>query len=349
MSKILFILKRRENYSEKVDTKVGMTTGLYNSASFVSRMLNKIDIESVMEVAIDNNCIDRLVTKHNPDYVIIEALWVVPSKFTVLCKLHSNVKWIIRIHSEMPFMAGEGMAMNWLGDYSHFDNILIGVNAPRMLREIRTYLQSVNNWSDSEAMKKVFYLPNYYPQKFSSPRKIDKSKDYIDVGCFGAVRPLKNHMVQAVAALDFANREGKKLHFHINAGRIEMKGQPVLHNLQAFFTHLYSAGHRLIRHDWQPHEDFLHTCAEMDIGMQCNFSETFNIVGADLTSEGIPLIGTTEIPWLASGRADPTDSKDISRALSRAYHWPALNVRLNQFSLHKYTNKTAEIWYKEFK
>jgi len=46
MSKILFILKRRENYSEKVDTKIGLTTGLYNSASFVNRMLNKVGIKS---------------------------------------------------------------------------------------------------------------------------------------------------------------------------------------------------------------------------------------------------------------------------------------------------------------
>lgn len=349
MSKILFILKRRENYSEKVDTKIGLTTGLYNSASFVNRMLNKVGIKSVMEVAIDANCIDSLVTKHNPDYVIIEALWVVPSKFSLLCKLHPKVKWIIRIHSEMPFMAGEGMAMNWIGDYSHFENISIGVNAPRMLREIRTYLQSVNRWSDNETLKKVFYLPNYYPQKFSPPRKIYKTKDYIDVGCFGAVRPLKNHMVQAVAALDFATQQGKKLRFHINAGRVEMKGQPVLHNLEGFFAHLYSAGHRLIRHEWSTHEEFLHLCSDMDIGMQCNFSETFNIVGADLISEGIPLVGTTEIPWLSIGRSNPTDSVDITKALNRAYNFPAINVRLNQLSLTKYTNKSAEIWYKRFK
>ena len=103
-------------------------------------MLREIGFDSTLEVAIDNNCIDRLVTKHKPTHVIIEALWVVPSKFTVLQKLHPNVKWIIRIHSEMPFMAGEGMAMDWIGDYAKFKNIIIACNAPRMLDEIETFL-----------------------------------------------------------------------------------------------------------------------------------------------------------------------------------------------------------------
>ena len=101
MSKILFILKRREDYNAVVHSNVGLSTGLYNSASFVHNMLNHMGINSVLEVAKDNNCIDRLVTQHQPTHVIIEALWVVPQKFSVLQRLHPNLKWIIRLHSEI--------------------------------------------------------------------------------------------------------------------------------------------------------------------------------------------------------------------------------------------------------
>jgi len=144
MSKVLFILKRREDYNAEKHTKIGLTTGLYNSANFMNVMLNECGIESNLEVVIDNNCIDREVTKYKPDYCIIEAVWVIPSKFHILQKLHPNVKWIIRIHSEMPFMANEGMALGWFGDYVLYDNVILAANAPRMLRELRQFIKIKN-------------------------------------------------------------------------------------------------------------------------------------------------------------------------------------------------------------
>lgn len=338
MTKILFILKRREDFNVKVHNKLGLSTGLYNSAKFMNDMLLGCGIDSVLEVAIDNNCIDRLVQQHNPTHVIIEALWVVPTKFSVLQKLHPKVKWIIRLHSEMPFMAGEGMAMDWLGDYAKFKNIVVACNAPRMLREVQLYLGT----------KKVIYLPNFYPQSYKK-KKLDTKKYWIDISCFGAVRPLKNHIVQAFAAIEFAEKLGKQLRFHINAGRIEMNGGPVQNNLKGLFQHLHEKGHKLINHQWTPREEFLELCSQMDIGLQCSFSETFNIVGADLTSQGVPLIGSSEIPWSSYfNNADPTNSEDIYRALMKAYKHPQLNVFRNQYYLKRYTNKTKKIWTKYF-
>jgi len=348
VSKILFILKRREDFNATVHNHVGLSTGLYNSASFMNNMLNDLDIESKLVVVPDNNSIDREVTAFKPTHVIIEALWVVPQKFAILQKLHPNVKWIIRIHSEMPFMAGEGMAMDWLGDYSMFKNIIIGVNAPRMLRETRLYLQHKNQWDDATTEEKVIYMPNYYPQDYVN-KQFSKNKYWIDVSCFGAVRPLKNHLVQAFAAIDFANKIGKQLRFHVNAGRIEMQGGPALANLKGLFQQISDHGHQLINHQWTPREQFLELCAEMDIGLQCSFSETFNIVGADIISQGVPLVGSREIPWaIPIFCADPTSSEDICNKLMLAYRWPQINVLSNQWALTRYTSKTANTWHKYF-
>ena len=345
---ILFILKRREDFNPVKHSPKGLSTGLFNSASFMETMLNDSHITTNLEVAIDNNCIDKLVNKYRPTHVIIEALWVVPEKFQVLTKLHPKVKWIIRLHSEMPFMAGEGMAMDWIGDYVTYPQISIGVNAPRMLDEIRCYLQTKQRWSNKETNSRVVYMPNHYPQDFKT-KKLEKSKYWVDIGCFGAVRPLKNHLLQAFAALKFAKKINKQLRFHINVGRVEMKGDPVLNNLQKFFIQLSDEGHQLVMHEWTPREGFLQLCSQMDLGMQCNFSETFNIVGADLISQGVPLIGTSEIPWSSDiFNADATESDDICDALLRSYRWPQLNVYLNQSSLRSYTNKTSRIWSKYF-
>jgi hypothetical protein len=350
MSRVLFILKRREDFNAVTHSHIGLSTGLYNSASFMDEMLRINGIESNLEIAIDNNCIDRLVNKHKPTHVIIEALWVVPTKFVILSKLHPNITWIIRLHSEMPFMAGEGMAMDWLGDYSGFKNIVIGVNAPRMMREVGVFLQTRNNWTDKETAKRVIYMPNFYPQNYVT-KKFDKNKEYINVACFGAIRPLKNHLLQAFAALDFAKQINKKLRFHVNAGRIEMNGSPVINNLKGLFQHLTDSGHELVNHQWRPRDEFLKLCAEMDIGLQASFSETFNIVGADLISQGVPLIGTDEeIPWAVNAFcANPVNSEDITRKLMLSYKMPLLNVKAHQISLKHYTNKTVKIWTDYFK
>ena len=346
---VLFILKRREDFNLEQHNIKGMSTGLYNSAAFMSDMCVASGIDAKLDIAIDNNCIDRLVTIHKPTHVIIEALWVVPSKFTILTKLHPNVKWIVRLHSEMPFLAGEGMALDWIGDYSLYPNIAIATNGPRMLEEIRTYLKIKQDWSDEDAKKRVIYLPNYYPQLYKKKEYLI-NKEYIDIGCFGAVRPMKNHVLQAIAALQFAEKMGKKLNFHINVGRVESKGEPVMSNLIGLFTQLHEKGHRLISNVWTPREEFLQLCAKMDIGLQVSFSETFNIVGADIISQGVPLVGSTEIPWCEETyTARATHCQEIYEALIKTHYNSQDNVTMNQKKLKEYTSKTDQIWTSYFK
>jgi hypothetical protein len=339
--KLLFILKRREDYDSEKHNKLGLSTGLFNSSLFIVDMLKNNGIDAIMEVVVDNNEIDRVVTLHRPTHVIIEALWVVPTKFSILKKLHPKVKWIIRLHSETPFLAGEGMAFDWLGDYSTQDNVYIGVNSPRMLDEIKTFIRIKNN---SNCEEKIIFLPNYYPQEYKEKDYIT-NKDYIDIGCFGALRPMKNHMIQALSSIQFAESIGKKLRFHINAGRIEMNGEPVASNLRSLFQHIYNKGHLLISNVWSPRESFLKLCSQMDIGLQVSFSETFNIVGADIISQGVPLIGSNEIPWMdKTYSADPVNSKEIVDALLRTHSNPIDNIKNNKNGLINYTNHSQKTW-----
>jgi hypothetical protein len=348
-NKVLFILKRKGNYDDIKDSNIGMSTGLYNSASFMNDMLNQSGIESNISVVIDNNSIDREVTKYRPTHVIIEALWVVPTKFQVLTKLHPNVKWIIRLHSEIPFLSNEGSAMDWIGDYVNYKNVFISTNAPRTANELKSFIKLKNKWSTKQVDKKVIYLPNYYPQDYKQ-KEYRKDKDTIDIACFGAIRPMKNHLLQAFAAVRFANDIGKKLRFHINSGRVEQKGDSVYKNLVSYFSHLSDSGHQLVKHEWCPREEFLKICSEMDIGMQVSFSETFNIVAADLTSQGVPVVSSNELPWInCIYAAKPTDSHKIYKSLLLTHWSPKLNYKSNQYLLKRYTNKSKKIWLKYFK
>ncbi len=352
-ARVLFVLKRREDYKHHHSySHQGVSTGLWNSASFVSDMLNKNNVISKVIQVIDNNDIDRVVTSFKPTHVIIEALWVVPEKFAVLVPLHPTVKWIIRLHSEVPFIANEGIAMKWIGGYLKYKNVSIAANSKRMLDETRFIIQEQYSLSDDEAEKKVFYLPNYYnPHMHGDVAAKEKhSRNIIKIGCFGAIRPLKNQLLQAIAALKFANEIGKRLEFHINIGRVEMKGDPILHNLIGLFENLEAEGHKLVTHQWMPHDKFVDLANQMDLGMQVSFSETFNIVAADLVSNGVPVVVSKEVEWSFPWfHADPTSLKEMVEQLRVAWHYPRLNVLANKTWLGRFSDKSEKIWREYFK
>jgi len=121
-------------------------------------------------------------------------------------------------------------------------------------------------------------------------------------------------------------------------------------NLNGIFQHLYDRGHKIITNLWTPRDEFLVLCGKMDIGLQVSFSETFNIVGADLISQGVPVVGSAEIPWFdTTYSARPAYSEEIYRALLLTHHWPQHNVESNQKKLTEYTNLTEKVWLEYFK
>lgn len=338
----LFILKRRQDYSTDLVnfTNFTVSTGMYNSAAFVSDMLNDNGVESKVVVVIDNNDIDREVTAFKPTHVFIEGFWVVPEKFDVLMPLHPSVKWIIRCHSEMPFLAQEGMALTWMFDYFK-RGITVSGNSPRINRELRV-MAAAGGVPRQELDKKIPMLSNYYPVSTSSSHHSRVIDDGIfNVGCFGSHRPLKNHLVQAVAAIDYADQRGLKLNFHVNSGRVEMNGNSGLRNLRALFANIK---HELIEHPWASHEDFLKIVSSMDVCMQVSFTETFNIVSADAVNLGVPVVVSREVNWVEEPFADPTSTWDIVEKMSQVLSNRHYLVEKNRSNLRSYSKLSTKHW-----
>jgi hypothetical protein len=185
-------------------------------------------------------------------------------------------------------------------------------------------------------------MPNYYPLYPFEP-KLPGHK-VINVGCFGAIRPLKNQFAQAVAAVDWANEMKRTIRFHINADRIEMGGAPVLQNLRAFFANIKP--HTLVEHPWLERASFMALVRTMNMGMQVSFSETFNIVAADFAVLNIPMVVSPEIGWAApSIKADPTSAADMIEKLRVA--WAGRNGGLQRASyegLRAYDQRSTVAW-----
>jgi len=336
-----FFLKRREDYNCNIENVGSFTvaTGMYNSSKFICDMLKECGATVEELVVIDNNSIDREVTRFRPTHVFIEGLWCLPSKFDVLKKLHPTVSWIVRIHSDIPFLATEGVSMDWIHDYLQ-KGVSVAANSPRMHRELKVYARGFKDQIQNvESLLPL--LTNYYP-KVSYKKSFKKFSEILNIGCFGAIRPLKNFLTQASSAHDYAQRHGKYLKYHINGNRVEGKGEPILKNLRAYFSNLKNA--ELVEHPWASHEDFLKTISEMDAVMQVSFSETFNIVGADAISQNVPLVGSTEIPFLRSITADPTSTEDIVETLDAVLYNRNNFIKQNVEDLNDYCLGSKKLW-----
>lgn len=292
-----------------------LSSGLQNSVSFVVDMLNGLGIEAAHVEVVDANSIDREVTLYQPTHVFLEAFWCPPAKIDQLQPLHPRVQWIVRNHSETPFLSNEGIALEWIAGYLA-RGVEINCNSVRAYREMKVVAHTFGASGNL-----VTYLPNFYPvpgHDSTIPRP-QVENGAVHIGCFGAIRPLKNQLQQAVAAIAFADNERMRLRFHINGSRIEGKGDPILKNLRALFVG--AKWHRLVEHPWSSHPDFLGIMAGMDMAMQVSFSETFNIVSADAVKMAVPVVASREVSWLGDyAMAAPDDARSIVRALTAAWN-----------------------------
>ena len=239
--KLLFIIKERSSYGSKTSCY-----GLVNSCEFISNALSKIGYECKVVQVNDNNDIDREVFNYKPTHVFIEALWVIPEKFVELSKLHPKVKWIIRIHSMIPFLVTEGMCFDWINKYLELKRA--GINIEVSLNNLELY----KDFEPLYGKDNISYSPNIYKPSFKGENKyfypVNKTPVVLNIGCFGALRVLKNHVQQAVYSIIFAEKSEKILNFHINVSDFEKEeSTPVLKNLRALFK---DRKHKLIEHPW---------------------------------------------------------------------------------------------------
>jgi len=316
----LFVIKRFHGYGHHHHP---ISNGLRNSAQIVVDMLLAEGHRAKLVDVIDANGIDRVVAEYRPDRVVLEAIWVTPAKLRELKKLWPKVKWTVRIHSEVPFLANEGVAIDWIHQYAS-DNVEVAFNSKQALHDLNILVAGS-------------YLPNFYPLR--KPRRQKPSGKILDVGCFGAVRPLKNQLVQACAAVRYARIHSKHLRFHMNGTRQEQGGNNNLKNISALIE---AAGFELVLHPWLEHHDFLELIGRMDFCLQVSLTETFCIVAADAVSMGVPLVGSEEIPWLPEiSHADPSSAQSIVDAMNRAGN---VSVLVNAMALKHYLKETIETW-----
>lgn len=336
--RILFLLKK------DVDSAggAGSKAGLFNAANFIADYLsNNQGVQAFVDTTVDGNTITQNIKKFQPNVVVLEAIWCPPYKITQLVSVYPEIQWVVRVHSKIPFLANEGMAIDWLEQYSKIKNTTIAFNSKAATSDF------------NKLGYESIYLPNiYYPKPCEGiyddiDEGMQLAKDghaVLNVGCFGALRPMKNHLNQAIAAIEYANQHNKKLLFHINVGQDAHGGEEILKNLRALFN-TSDVKHSLVEWPWYDHNKFRHLISKMHFGMQVSLSESFNLVTADFVNMEVPIVASKDIDWMPMVfRADPTSTDDIREKIKAALLFPKLSRYTNSHYLEIYNKLAEEVW-----
>jgi hypothetical protein len=326
-TKVLVLTKSRLDYA-------GNTIGLANSADFVTIALNVAGYDAKTVRVADGNAVDRELHLFKPKVCILEALWVSTDKLKELTILHPHVLFVVRIHSNIPFLSMEGTAIQQLKELADIEGVVVSANNEQASRELNEVLGI-----DITYLPNVYLPPTYLPDLTESPKKHDS---ILDISCFGAIRPMKNQLIQTLAAIHAADKLRKVLHFHVNSTRVEQQADPILKNIISSFK---DTRHKLVQHSWQSHKDFLQTVSKMDLGLQVSFSESYNIVTADHVYVRVPVVVSDEVSWLdKTTHAKTTDLLNISDKI--IYHLKYNQTQHNRTDLDVFNGKSMKVWTK---
>ncbi|MDQ6864807.1 MAG: hypothetical protein M3044_13410 [Thermoproteota archaeon] len=338
MTKTLLILVKKNNVSGNYGSV--KNSGLYNSSKALKAVLqSEVSVRCFIEICVDANDIDKYLSKFKPQICLLEALWVTPEKMEEIVQLYPKVTFFTRIHSRIPFLAQEGIAIEWIKKIGKIDHSYIACNNYQTHKDFKSI--NIPNIYMPNLYKKVNDLPGYI-DLFKSHFKKSTSGLIVNIGGFGAIRPLKNQLLQAVAAISYAEDNNKDLYFHINGDRVELNGESVLKNIRALFK---NTKHTLVEHPWMDHDLFMEVVSSMDICLQVSFTESFNIVAADAVYKGIPIVVSEDISWASyESKVDANSVEEVKEKIESILRYPKRNILLNKLALHKYNTESLRVW-----
>lgn len=318
--KLMMVLKNNERFVRQCKTKA--RSGLFNAVNQVTRSLVRNGIDAVVVQVANEVALEAEICRHKPSIVVIQALWMSPVKIRRLKDHHPSIRFAVHLHSNMPFLALETCAIEYTAQYAQF-GIEILTNSLESYQAYRAFLPKA----------KIFHANNVYERSESHGVKFND--DHIHVGCFGAIRPMKNQVAQAIAAMEFSRDQNKKLMFHFNSSRVEAHGKGPYQNLIQLFLHA-QPGIQMSPDGWIDPDEFPSHIGRMDIHMQLSLTESFNVVTADAIMAHVPVVVSECIDWVSPKcRVRSNYTSDIVKTMNEVLKDQSLleeNIeRLNEY------------------
>lgn len=287
---------------------VGLTVAGYSTARF----LREHGIDAHAHAVRHNVDVVHAIDKYNSTHieslthVVISAPWLSLYDVGKLVKRYRDIKFVILSHSNVGFLQADPHGISLYRQYLElsrapgFENLQVGGNCAQF-----------TNWFQIAYGAKCVLLPNLYPSNNIRSKIWKRKKNYLlKIGSFGAIRPEKNFMTAAAAAVAVRAMTGLNVELHMSTGGDGCKSTtlPAIVQMTEGIK-----GFKLIRHDWETWEKFIQLVAKMDVLIQVSYTESFNMITADGISVGVPSVVSPVIWWTPdSWKANPDDAMDVA-------------------------------------
>jgi hypothetical protein len=281
---------------------IGLGVAAVNTAKVLRRAGIVTDVWPILSAADL-----RAKLKAKPvEQVIISAPWIPTAELQSMANEFTETYFVVTCHSNVGFLQADPSGVKLVRDTLELEmathNVRLGGNSRRFCR-----------WIQSTFGGNCYYLPNLYYLDGPPPRQQSFcGTGPLRIGVFGAVRPLKNLMSSAGAALEISRRLRVPLELWISGGRAEGGGETVLAAVKEMVAGLPNV--KLVLNSWQSWPNFRKTVAHMHLLLQPSYTESFNMVTADGTAEGVASVVSEAIDWAPEDwKADIDDVLDIAR------------------------------------
>lgn len=286
-------------------SSVGLNVAGYTTAQVLREHGVNVTVFPVRHNVDLVNAINRYneANEHPLTHLVISAPWLSPFDLEILIQHFKDIQFVILSHSNVGFLQADACGVELLRAYQDLEdrylNLRVGGNSRQFVK-----------WLEAAYHKRAILLPNLYSTKDAQLTKQWDSVSSLKVGAFGAVRPYKNFMTAAAAALVIHSITGVPVEFHMSAGG-EGDGDRVSVAIEAM---LKDTGVTLVKHGWSYWYDFIKLVASMDLMIQVSYTESFNLITADGVLAGVPSVVSSAIRWAPSSwKADVDDAIDVAR------------------------------------
>lgn len=268
-------------------------------------------------------------------HVVISAPWLPTMALAHLIREFHNVEFAVVSHSNIGFLQADPGAIRLLREDSELEranpNFHIAANTHKLV-----------TWWEATYGTDMLHLPNMYPL----PKRIPQKRwecGTLRIGCFCAVRPYKNVLTAAAAALEIGVRlRVSHLEFWFSGGRAEGGGGTIVQSIKEMYNGVPRA--KYVENNWESWPNFVKTVGSMDLLLQPSYTESFNVVVSDGISQGIPTVTSEAVDWVPSRwKADSDAASDIADVGIRLLHDPSA-ARAGEEALIRHNENGLREW-----
>jgi len=236
-------------------------------------------------------------------HIIISAPWIPTTLLAELICKYKDIEFVVISHSNVGFLAADKNGIKLLREeiilQQYVPNFQVAGNSKRFA-----------DWASVSWGVKVEFLPNLYNVK--DMKFIPKSwnrKETLRIGCFGALRPLKNQTTAAAAALAITKKLDMPGEIWFSSGRNEGWAADAITQLVGNIKDF-----KIRNVPWMPWQEFRKFAGTMHLNLQPSYTESFNMVVADSVYESVPAVVSEAITWTPKNwKANIDDALDIAK------------------------------------